>query len=151
MQTIVTFQSKAFNTTESKEYFINPECYGDDVCKWLIGEFKTRGVTADTDPGQEDFGWYFNFVLPEGKHCIVVGFRPTYDKDPETWIAFVERDRNFLGSILGGRRRGIAPEAVKLLHDVLKDSDKIGLVLWHTPADFDQGREDRGTPEPKDD
>lgn len=44
MRTLVTFKSTAFNTTEEKETFINPGCFGDDVGKWLIRELRSRGV-----------------------------------------------------------------------------------------------------------
>jgi hypothetical protein len=60
-RTLVTFKSSAFNTSEPKPYFINPGCYGDDVAKWLTRELRGRGFKTDEEPGQEDFGWYFNF------------------------------------------------------------------------------------------
>ena len=40
MRTLVTFRSSAFNTTQPKDYFINPGCFGDDVAKWLMGELR---------------------------------------------------------------------------------------------------------------
>lgn len=51
IRTVVTFTSSYFNTTEPKDYFINPCCFGDDVAKWLIEQFKDRGVDTDENPG----------------------------------------------------------------------------------------------------
>ena len=36
VRTVVTFRSSAFNTTESKDYFINECCFGDDAARWII-------------------------------------------------------------------------------------------------------------------
>jgi hypothetical protein len=40
MRTIATFNSDAFNTTEEKDYFINPSCFGDDAARWLLNSLE---------------------------------------------------------------------------------------------------------------
>ena len=149
MRTLVTFQSKSFNTTDEKEYFINPCCFGDDVCKWLIERLRANGIKTDDEPGQEDFGWYFNFTVPEGEHCCVVGYRPG-DTDDEAgdWIAWIEKSQGFLGSIFGGRNRGIAPSAPNAIHGVLTSAPEISSVKWHERKEFDKGQEEFGTSNP---
>jgi hypothetical protein len=78
LRTVVTFKSAAFDATEPKPYFINPGCFADDVAKWMIGELRNRGVKTNAKPGQEDFGWYFNFeVAGAAEHTFVFGYRPT--------------------------------------------------------------------------
>lgn len=147
MRTLVTFETSAFNTSEPKEYFINPCCFGDDLAKWLITALRKAGFQTDDEPGQEDFGWYFDFNVPEGPHCVIVGFRP---EDPEPngcWIAWLERSRGLLGSLFGGRQRGIAHSAVAALHAVLQSSD-IRNIRWHEKKNFDAMREDLGTTSP---
>jgi hypothetical protein len=62
IRTLVTFESPAFNTTERRDYFINEGCYGDDLARSLIEQFRSRGVQTEAKPGQEDFGWYFGFT-----------------------------------------------------------------------------------------
>jgi len=82
--TEVTFQSDGFNTSESRPYFINPECYGDDLAKWMMERLRATGYKTADEPGQEDFGWYFDFEVPAGPHCCVIGYQPD---DPEgQWI-----------------------------------------------------------------
>src|SRR5437764_5341273 len=54
MNTEVRFRSTAFNCTEPRDYFINPCCFGDDVCRWLIRELRARGHRTADEPGQED-------------------------------------------------------------------------------------------------
>jgi hypothetical protein len=146
MRTLATFQSDAFNQTEPREYFINPGCYGDDACRWLMGRLRAAGLTVDAEPGQEDFGWYFCFTVPEGEHCCVVGLRPADNGEPATWISWVERQRGFLGSLLGGRNRGIAMGATAALHAAFA-APEIRNLRWHEKTEFDAGSES-GSPHP---
>jgi hypothetical protein len=148
MRTLVTFESAAFNTTQARDYFINPGCFGDDTCRWLMERLRQAGVTTDAEPGQEDFGWYFGFAVPEGEHCCVVGFRPgDSESAPGTWIAWIERERSFLGSLVGGRNRGIASAAVSAIHKALSAPD-VGNVRWHKRSEFDRGQEQHGSKDP---
>jgi hypothetical protein len=140
MRTLVTFQSTAFNTTQQKLYFINPGCYGDDAARWLMLRLRAAGLATDPEPGQEDFGWYFNFTVLEGQHCCVLGLRPASDGVPETWVAWLERRRSFLGSIVGGRDRGIASTAVSAIHEALSAPEILAL-RWHEKPEFDRGEE----------
>ena len=148
-RTVVTFESTAFNMDEPKEYFINLCCFGDDVAKWIIGELRKQGVKADEKPGQEDFGWYLNFEVAGSGHCLVIGHRPTGESEAGTWIGWLERGRGFIGSVLGGRERGIQPLAAEAIHKVLSSSPLIRDVRWHFQRDFDTGCEERGTLSPQ--
>ena len=149
IRTIVSFKSVAFNMTEPRSYFINPSCFGDDVAKWLIRELNSRGVNVDGDPGQEDFGWYFNFQLTGSAHPFVVGHRPGDKADEVTWIGWIERHRSFIGSLLGTRKRGIDPSAAEIVHSILSRSPQIQDVRWHFQHDFDKGQEDLGASAPQ--
>jgi hypothetical protein len=144
IRTIVTFESTAFNIVEPRDYFINPRCFGDDVAKWLIGELRKQGEETDEKPGQEDFGWYLNFEVTGTGHCFVIGYRPTRETEAGTWIGGLERRRGLIGSVLGGRKRGIQPSAAEAIHRILSSSPLIRDVRWHFQRDFDDGYEERG-------
>ena len=119
----ITFQSSAFNTKDSRDYFINPCCFGDDLAKWLIQRLRSEGIQTDDEPGQEDFGWYFSFTVAETPHCCLVGFQ---EDEPEgLWRVFIERERGFIGSVLGFRNRGIQDSAVKAVVGVLRSSPEV--------------------------
>jgi len=148
MRTLVTFRSSVFNTTEPKPYFINPNCFGDDLARWVIAHLRAGGVSVDDNPRQEDFGWFFEFDVLEGKHCVVLGNRPVDDPNESNWVAWIERSRGLLGSAFGLRKRGIAPSAVNALHAVLSSHSEISYVRWHEQRDFDAAREELGTPTP---
>jgi hypothetical protein len=154
MRTLVTFESRAFNVTEPRDYFINDSCYGDDLAKWLIARLNGRAIHADDEPGQEDFGWYLLFDVPEWRHCCVITYREGDDTDPGIWIAWVERHRGFIGSIVVGRNRGVAPSATAAIHAALTapvagaEATPIGNVRWHLKDDFHRGREEDGSREP---
>jgi hypothetical protein len=149
VRTIVSFTSTAFNTAEPKSSFLNACCFGDDLAKWLIQELRNRGISADGEPGQEDFGWYFNFLIAETPHTFVIGHSPSLVEGGEgTWLGWIERDRGLLGSLLGARKRGIDPAASQILHSILSSSPHIRDIRWHLRRDFDKGREERGAPAP---
>lgn len=172
---LITFQSKEFNTTEPQEHFINDCCYGDDFCKWLIEELSKKGVECDKEPGQEDFGWYFNFAVNKVTYCLVCGFRLNEEpekKDEKTeaagnaddsadnsaddgdyshgdWIIWIERSAGFMASLFGGRNKGIDEAVPRLIHSTLAAHPAITNIRWHKKKDFDSGREDLAIPNPE--
>lgn len=148
MRTVVTFESHSFNTSEDKDYFINPSCFGDDFCNWLMQRLQDAGVKTDGEPGQEDFGWYFDFTLSEGKHCCVVGYRPGDGTHPGLWIAWLERRCSLVSSVFGGRHRRITSSAVAAIHRALSGAPEIHDIQWHVKRDFDRNNEDLGSPTP---
>jgi hypothetical protein len=125
-----TFRSSSFNTSEVRPYFVNDCCFGDDLARWLIGRLREAGVGTDDEPGQEDFGWYFQFNLPSGAHCCVLGYQE--DEPDGVWHISVERGRGLLASLLGGRRRGIDEAAVRVIDDVLAGAPEIRELRWET-------------------
>jgi hypothetical protein len=141
IRTVVTFESTAFKLTEPKDYFINPSCFGDDVAEWLIRELRKQGIRTDEKPGQEDFGWFLNFEAAGVGHTFVIGHRPTGETEAGTWIGWLERKRGLIGSIVGGRRRGIQASAAQAIHQTLTASPVVRDVRWHFQRDFDSGIE----------
>ena len=148
IRTLVTFQSPAFNTTERRDYFINDCCYGDDVARWLMEQFRSRGFQTDAEPGQEDFGWYFGFRVGDTDYQFVIGHRPADGSDPAVWIGWVERKAGLIGSMFGARKRGIEPEAVTTIHSVLLSMPQVSDIKWHLKQDFDSGKEELGQTQP---
>lgn len=122
-KTYVTFKSSAFNTTEPREYFINPICFGDDLAKWLIQEMQRQGIAVDNDPGQEDFGWYISFQCNGERYNFIIG----YAEEDDEWTGWIERDIGLLPSLFGGRSKGVKPCAVEALNKILDSSP----LIWN--------------------
>ena len=133
METGFQFLSTHFNTSVPKDYFINPGCYGDDLAEWLIARLNASAIATSAKPGQEDYGWYLTFVLDGTEYCVVVGFQPNDSESGDCWIGWVERHVGFFGSILGGRKRGISPDAIALLDRVLRSSPEVRDLIWRRP------------------
>ena len=142
----VIFRSDAFNTTEARPYFINPECFGDDVARWLMRELAARGAHVAAEPGQEDFGWYFTFRAGGTDHDFVLGYRAGADGEPGDWMGTIERNAGLLPSLLGARDRGVRPEAARAIHGVLAASAQISDIRWF--ADQEYRSETGGAPDP---
>jgi len=141
IRTVVTFESTTFNMTEPMDNFINPGCFGDDVADWIIRELRKLGMETDEKPGQEDFGWYFNFDTAGVGHTFVIGHRPHGETEVGIWIGWLERKHGLIGSILCGRRRGIQAAAAQAIHKVLTGSSVARNVRWHFQRDFECGVE----------
>ncbi len=163
---LITFQSKEFNSTVPQEHFINDCCYGDDICKWLIEELTKKGVDCDKEPGQEDFGWYFNFSVNKVVYCLVCAFRLGEGEDQEQdqekkeeaasseaengdWIIWIERSAGFMASLFGARNKGLDEAVPKLIHSTLSANPAITNIKWHRKKDFDAGREDLALSSPE--
>jgi hypothetical protein len=145
MKTEVSFICAAFNTTETKDYFINDCCFGDDVCRWLIGKLREQGIETDVEPGQEDFGWYFAFRVGGVPHCFVLGFQPNDPEKGDQWLGSIERHAGLLASLFGGRNRGVRPDAVRAIHSALSSSPDISALQWREPR---SRSEEAGSPTP---
>jgi len=141
------FQSEAFNTSERKDYFINDCCFGDDLARWLMEQLRTRGFPPDSEPGQEDFGWYFTFRVGETSYCFIISYRPSEDSKPGDWMCVIERETGLLGWIFhSSRKRGIQPDAVEAIHAALSSSPQISGVRWFTDEDYRREENGQTTP-----
>ena len=139
----VIFQSTAFNTSEPKDYFINDCCYGDDLARWLMEQLRACEIHTDSEPGQEDFGWYFTFHVAESDYDFIISYRPAEEGQTGDWMCSIERETGFVGWICHwSRKRGIQPDAPKAIHSILSSSPKISNVRWFTDEDFE--REENG-------
>lgn len=138
------FQSAAFNTTESKDYFINECCFGDDVARWVIERLKARGIHTKPEPGQEDFGWYMTFRVGETDYDLVIGYRP--GDELGDWMCTVERSAGLIASLLGARKRGIQADALETLHSVLSTAPEISNLRWFTDDDYRSEENGQNTP-----
>jgi hypothetical protein len=148
IRTVVTFENPAFNTTEQKDYFINEGCFGDDVARAVMEQLRSRGYQTDTDPGQEDFGWYFGFRAGDTDYQFVIGHRPEDGSDPAVWIGWIERKAGLMGTIFGARNRGIQPAGVTALHSAISALTQTRNIRWHLKEDFDAGKEEQGRVNP---
>ena len=128
MRAEASFRSSVFNTSDVRDYFINPCCFGDDLAKWLMARLREAGCETDEQPGQEDFGWYFNFTVPAGAHCCIVGYQ---EDEPEgIWHITLERRRGFVASLFGGRGHGIDAAAVDAIKKALDSAPEIRELRW---------------------
>jgi hypothetical protein len=91
------------------------------------GELRARGYQTVGEPGQEDFGWFFNLEIAGTKHNVVIGYRPELDHSQSEWICWIERTAGLIATAFG-RRKHIAPEAADAIYGVLSSSSQISDV-----------------------
>lgn len=130
MNTSFQFNSKLFNIAEPRDYFVNPGCFGDDVAAWLIVRLNDGGIRTTSEPDQEDYGWFFNFMVNDIEHCVVVGFQPNDVETGDCWLGWIERKVGFVSSMFGGRKRGILPQAIRAIDSILSAEPEIHELRW---------------------
>jgi hypothetical protein len=142
MRNTVRFTSSAFNTTEEKDYFINPTCFGDDLGAWLKSRLEEHGYAVD-GPGQEDWGWYLECAADRERALVCIGF---IGDDRVDWQIIIDPRRSLLDR-LRGREGAILPRLVQDLHAVLTTAPETQVVEWAAMDKRGQERDIGGEPE----
>ncbi len=149
LRTHVTLVTKLFNTKEEKDYFINPDCFGDDLAQWLIKRLdKQKLGEIDPEPIQEDWGWCFSAKIGQRDFMVGLGFYED-DDTPSTWLIFIQSQLSRLGRKLLGRSDEreflvLSNELDRALHS----QQQISHIRWHTKENFMKGNEDDWKPHP---
>lgn len=137
MRNTVRFQSDAFYSTEEKEYFINPTCFGDDLLHWLRPRLEALGYRVD-ELLQEDWGWVTGCARDGVTHMLAVGWS-------DAWQICLERQRSMTDRLLG-RNAEIEPRLARDLHGILASHPGIREIEWSRMDS--RGRETDEAPEP---
>jgi hypothetical protein len=142
-RTVVTFMSARSNMTESREYYLNPDCFGDDAARWFVEELAKKGIPVASSPGPEDFGRYVMFGEESRPHCFVIS-RILDEDDRFLWFCEVERRFGSWKSVVGIHH--VDKEAVELVHEVLSQNTEIGDIRWYYADICIPGRTGKRTP-----
>ena len=138
-RTFALFRSDAFNTTEDKDTFVNPGCYGDDVVVALHAGLAADGFETEDEPGAEDFGWYGRFKLVEDEfYDLIAACQPADDEGNGVWHLHVELSGMPLAA--NRRRRGgrVSIAAVAAVHEVLARTEGVEGLTWYYEPEIDQ-------------
>jgi hypothetical protein len=147
-RTVAVFRSQTFNARGTDLPGAIESCLGEDVARWLIERLGASGVPVDAEPGQEDFGWFFNFTIHDTPHCCVVGSQPL-EQDAVRWIVWVERRRGFLASLFQLRAHGVLPAAVQAVHRALSEgAGSVFGLRWYAKLPSVESDEAQGALEP---
>jgi len=149
VRTFVTFNTSLFNTTEEKENFINPCCFGEDATNWIMEHMPTEGFILDEEPDQEDWGWYFDVRLGEITYQICIGFIPAEEeKGQGNWLVFIVRHVGFFRSLFGKVKKHFAKEVPLAIHKALSSSTEIKNIRWLYKKEFGTANEEKGESHP---
>jgi len=129
------FRSTAFNQSIAGPNFANPSCFGEDLANWFAQRLIDQGVGVIRSSAPEDFGWFTEFELPDGRFQVIFTLRPLDDTAGDgEWIGRIERATGLLGTIMGRRRKvdKVPIHAVEsaLQHGSIRD------LRWYSDQDF---------------
>jgi len=134
MKTEVSFHSTAFNCGADSSQSAEDTCLGKDVCRWLMRRLREQGIQTADELQQGNYCWSVTFHVAETGHVFSTRFWPNDRAAGDHWHCWVERQRGFITSLLGGRKRGIRPEAIQALDAAFSSSPDICLLEWHEPS-----------------
>src|SRR5882762_1871246 len=118
----VLFRTQRFNLSITKEHFINPDCFGEDLAAWLKDKLIDRGRDV-RQFGQEDWGWYLKVKNKESYFLGMNGIPIETDqnqKDFGEWRIIVKTNRS-IGQWLGNRcKMNADDEMLVLIEEILR-------------------------------
>jgi hypothetical protein len=132
-KTHVTFQSERFNKTEQRESFVNPDCFGDDVCEFMIAELHSLGMVCE-GPFSEDWGWCFVIRFSGRKFLLGTNYH-----GDGFWLIFLEAETGLLANLFGRGRKSVPLELRRTIHKILTATDEIQDVRWFDEKQFNKG------------
>jgi hypothetical protein len=124
------FTTDRFNLSQPRAYFINECCYGDDAARWFVEQLRARGL-AVTDPGQEDWGWYFDTEFRGASYFVGVGGNSdteTSRPDRGEWRLMVEKHRTLWEKLTAANKLEEHDPFIALLRDVLASEPSLQFI-----------------------
>ena len=115
------FITDRFNLSQPRDYFINDCCYGDDAARWFVEQLRARSL-AVTEPGQEDWGWYFDAKLGGAAYFVGVGGNcdnETASTNRGEWRLMVQKHRTLWQKLTGANQLEEHDPFIALLRDVI--------------------------------
>lgn len=116
------FETNRFNLSETKDHFINPCCFGEDVAAWLRGELIKRDIEV-IEPDQEDWGWYIEAKHKGGSYFIGIGGNAdesSTDRNQGEWRIMVEKHRSIREKLTRKNEMSEADEMVTVIWEILE-------------------------------
>ena len=123
---LAEFTSAEFRPFLRDEDQVNPGVYGAELAFWLASELAKREVFT-TYPNSEDWGWYIEYITPDGAefavHC------GNMREVPDRWGLHLRRH----GRKIFGRDKppfSLAAPLIDAIHDTLKSHPGISDLEW---------------------
>ena len=119
----LTFETDRFNRTEAKDYYINPNCFGDDLAQWLVMQLEHRNIKVG-NVGQEDWGWEVQCTFAGSSYFMSIGSVAGTEEDGNfgEWRIYLTRQCSLIGRIFGKDRMHREEGIIAVLYAILNDA-----------------------------
>jgi hypothetical protein len=118
----ILFDTDRFNLSVTKEHFINPCCFGEDLAAWLRSKLVENSIPP-LDPGQEDRGWYIESTLGDASYFIGVGGaanESAANPNEGEWRIMVEKHRSIWDKLKGKNKTSRSDPIFAIIREILK-------------------------------
>ena len=126
MNWTIEFTTDLFNSTESKQHFINERGFGEDLIGWVVERFDDPTFTFE-EPFQEDWGWATIVRKSSATFWIGAGIMDeSIGAVPARWLLMVDKKRRF--PIFRLRRPPSLGLLVNKLEELLRNEPRITAI-----------------------
>lgn len=125
MRIDILLDTNRFNLSETKPYFINDECFGEDFARWLRQRLRLEGVRVD-DEWQEDWGWQMGAAIGTTNYLIGIGGTvddSSNDPNQGEWRIMIEKQRSLFERVLGKNKMDNNDEMVSRVRKLTLHED----------------------------
>lgn len=127
----ILFDTDRFNLSETKEHFINPCCFGDDLANWLRAKLLERGIPT-IEPGQEDWGWYIESRLGGNSYFIGIG-GAAEESAPKSNLGewrIMKKHRSLWEKLGGKNRTSLDDPIFAVIREILEREDDFKSIRY---------------------
>jgi len=117
----ISCKTSRFNTSETKEDFINDCCFGEDFSEWVTQEISKNGAIADV-VCMEDFGWFNQVKCDDQTYGLAIsGYSENLPNNPNygSWFLSFDKKRAFVEVLLGKNKDSKEESIFKIVFDLL--------------------------------
>jgi hypothetical protein len=118
----ILFDTERFTLSETKEHFINPCCFGEDLAAWLRSKLVEKSIPT-LEPGQEDWGWYIESRLGDASSFIGVGGvanESAANPNEGEWRIMVEKHRSIWDKLTGKHKTSRSDPIFAIIREILE-------------------------------
>ena len=118
----ILFDTDRFNLSVTKEHFINPCCFGEDLAAWLRSKLVEKSIPT-IEPGQEDWGWYIESTLGDASYFIGIGGaanESAANPNEGEWRIMVEKHRSVWDKLTGKHKTSPSDPIFAVIREILE-------------------------------
>jgi hypothetical protein len=142
LRDFVTFDANSPDDAEwdQNENLVIPG--GRAVAQALTRGLQDKQLSCSPVVQHGDYGWEFEINVAKGRVWCVLA------QAEDRWLLILEEKKSLIGRMFGSGHGSVFGEIQGKIHETLSSDTRFTNILWFTRADYEAGKNDRGTDTP---